>query len=331
VIAMIEKGKPGEEEDLELPLVGDDKPVIEPIEEKNLLAGDHIDTTTADEDLEPEPEDDAYAALEAQFKNLESERNRAVAERDNERRRIAELEHAQSDAKLNEMQNHKLIIEHAIAATNTELEEAKRGYRQARELGDVDSELAATEALSDARDKLRQLSAGHHEVSRLLEIPQTAPQRPAAPAGDPVEQMITANFPNPKDQEWLRAHRDDIFGNEDRKQLAIAVERAAQLKGIKAGTDEYYAYLDREMGYEEAPQQTPAPRPSKPAAPAPQEKRKAPLPGAPVSRSSNGSAEGVERASPALKQLAADLGMTVSEYMANDRKIRAGKSHHRYT
>jgi pyruvate/2-oxoglutarate dehydrogenase complex dihydrolipoamide acyltransferase (E2) component len=89
------------------------------------------------------------------------------------------------------------------------------------------------------------------------------------------------------------------------------------------------------MGYnavtEEPPQQT-APAKAKPVTepPAPQG-RKAPLPGAPVSRSNGGSGGDVERASPALKQLAKDLGMTVSEYLANDKFIREGKTHHRYS
>ena len=327
----MEKGKPGEEEDLDLPLVGDDEPAAIEGDDRNPLEGDHEEPQTEIET--PEPEEDAYAALAAQFKQLETERNQVIAERDAERKRISELERSQSDAKLNEIQTHKLIIEHALAATNTELEEAKRAYRDARNMGDVDAELAATEALSDAKDKHRQLMAGHQEVTRILDNPQPVQRKPAAPAGDPIEQVIAQNFPNPKDQAWLRAHRDDIFGNEKRKELAIAVERAAQLKGLAPGSDEYYAYMDREMGYETEPEQTPAKRQSSPfpPPPAPQERRKAPLPGAPVSRSGNNQSNGVERASPAIRKLAEDLGMTVSEYLQNDRLIREGKTHHRYS
>jgi len=335
VTGMADKGKPGEVEDLDLPLIGDDETVIiEGDDARGPLDGD-LEEPIAPVEAD-EPEEDAYAALEAQFKSLEAERNRVVAERDNERRRVSELEQTQNAAQLNEMQNHKLIIEHAIAATNTELEEAKRAYREARQLGDVDAELAATEALSDAKDKQRQLVAGHEEVVRRIQNPPAVQQqKQAAPAGDEIERMITENFPHPKDQAWLRAHRDDIFGNEKRRDLAVAVERTARLKDLAPNSDEYYAYLDREMGYnavtEEPPQRT-APAKAKPVTepPAPQG-RKAPLPGAPVSRSNGGSGGDVERASPALKQLAKDLGMTVSEYLANDKLIREGKTHHRYS
>jgi hypothetical protein len=251
------------------------------------------------------------------------------------------------------LENHKLLIEHAYAATNTELEEAKRAYREARDAGDVDAELAASGVLSDARDKMRQLTVNYNEIVKRLETPPkpVQQQKTAAPAADDVERVISENFPNPKDQAWLRAHKGDIFGNgnEHRRELAVHLDKTARLKGIEAGSDAYYAYMDREMGYEEAPKQTPAPRQSKPvapraAAPAPvappapepvaapvQEKRKAPLPGAPVSRSNGGAAGAAERASPEIKALAADLGMTVSEYLANDRLIREGKTHFRYT
>ena len=294
------------------------------------LSGDFEDHLAKDE-VEDEPEEDAYAVLQAQFKRVEEENKHAAAALAQERRRIAELENSNSVAQINELQNHKMLIEHAYAATTSELEDAKRLYREARNLGDVDAELAASEALSDARDKLRQLGLGHQEITKRLESPQTARQAtPPAPVGDPIEHVITTNFKNPKDQAWLRAHRDDIFGNEDRKNLAISVDQTARLKGMQPGSDAYYSYLNREMGYEEEPKQTPAKaKPKTPAAP--QTSRKAPLPGAPVSRNGGGSGSGVDRAPPGVKQLAADLGMTVSEYMANDQAIRAGRTNHRYT
>jgi len=299
----------------------------------DLLAGDLPEELNPPVEL-PEPEEDAYVALERQFKELQGERNQVAAERDEERRRAAQLEQNQNTAQLNELKNHQLIIEHAIAATQTELEDAKRAYRDARTLGDVDAELAATEALSDAKDKQRQLVAGHQEVLQRIQNPQPVQQqKPAAPAGDEVERMIVTNFPHPKDQAWLRAHRDDIFGNDQRRDLAVAVERTARLKGIAPNSDEYYAYLDREMGYEEVPREKPAAKQQAAvaASPAAQERRKAPIPGAPVSRSNGSQTEGVERASPPLRRLAEDLGMTVSEYLANDKLIREGKTHHRYS
>ena len=323
---MTDKRKPGEDEELDL-LPHDGEVDIEIDGERSPLAGDHEDTVVEVE--EPAPEEDAYTALESQFKKLEAERNQVLAERDAVRQRAEQLERSQANAQINELQNHKVIIEHAIAAVNTEVEEAKRSYRGAREMGDIDAEIAATEVLSDAKDKLRQLTAGYHEISSRLERPQPVQQRQAAPAGDPIEQVIVENFPHPRDQAWLRAHRGDIFKSEERKEDVLAVERTARIKGIQPHTDEYYAYLDRELGYDEPVRQAPAARKPKPTPP--QEQRRAPLPGAPVSRSGSGPSQGIERASPAIKALAADLGMSVSEYMQNERLIRDGKTHHRYS
>jgi len=290
----------------------------------SLLGGD-FEADLVKETEEAEVEEDPYEVLQAQFKRVEDENKQQAAALAEERRRVSELQNSYGDAQVRELQSHKMLIEHAYAATTAELEEAKRSYRDARNIGDIEAELAASEVLSDTRDKLRQLGMGHQEITKRLENPQVVHRQPTAPVGDPIEQIIST-FENPKDQAWLRAHRDDVFGNEARKELAIAIDKTARLKGIQPGSDAYYDYLDREMGYKSEQQQTPAK--GKPSAP--QSPRKAPLPGAPVSRNGRESA-GVERAPAGVKQIASDLGMSVSEYMAYDRAIREGKTHHRYT
>ena len=273
----------------------------------------------------PEPEEeDPYEVLERQFAAAQAEAKAAQDQRDEALREKQALQQRVDTFAVSEMEGHKVIIEHAIAAANGEREEARRAYRQAREVGDLDAELAASEALSEANDKLRQLQAGHAQIEQHLQNPPKTQGAPAASQADPVEQLITQNFPNPKDQAWLRQHKQDIFGNEDRKELALAGHKVAVLKHkIQPGTDAYYAFLDDHMGYGAA---SAAP---KPAAVAPRKKVPV-LPGAPVSRSSANLGSSV-RVTPEIASLARDLGMTASEYIQSQADIASGKTHHRFT
>ncbi len=287
-----------------------------------VLGGDFHAPVVADP--EPEPEEDPYEVLERQFAAAQAEAKAAQDQRDEALREKQALQQRVDTFAVSEMEGHKAIIEHAIAAVNGECEEARRAYKQAREVGDLDAELAATEALSEANDKMRQLQAGHAQIEQRLQNPPKQQGAPAASQADPVEQLITQNFPNPKDQAWLRQHKQDIFGNEDRKELALAGHKVAVLKHkIQPGTDAYYAFLDDHMGYGAASADP------KPAAVAP--RKKAPvLPGAPVSRSSANPGSSV-RVTPEIASLARDLGMTASEYIQSQADIASGKTHHRFT
>jgi hypothetical protein len=300
---------------------------------------------------EPEPEsDDPFHVLKRQFDALQRRADTVAAERDAERKRAFELEDRQVSAQVKELESHKTIIEQAISACDLEVEEAKRLYRDARASGDIDEEILATEALSDAKDKLRQLHAGREAVQKQLDTPPERPKpqpvQSSALEVDPAEKYIVENFSHPKDIAWLRAHKADLFaGNGEKGELARAGHTLATLKhGIKPGTDEYYRFLDEHMGYAEPstgkaqPKAASAPHDDSASdetsggtSPAPAVPRKKPPVSAPTSRAPAAPGRGVDRASPEIKALAADLGMTVSEYLANSQKIRDGKWHHGYS
>jgi hypothetical protein len=285
----------------------------------------HRVTNAAPEVKEEPEEEDPYEVLQRQFDELQAERDGIAAQRANEQRRIQELEKQQAAAQASEIENHRAIIEHAIAATNTEIEEAKRAYRQAREMGDIEAELAATEILADAKDKFRQLQAGHAEIVRRMES-TGKPQPQQAAQADQVEAYIDANFANPKDRDWLRQHKTDIFGDAAKQKLALAGHDIATLKHkIAPGSDEYYRFMDEHMGYAGpktggARQSGGAAPQAKPAAPA----RQKPAPSAPPSRSVLTSGKSpTERASPKIAALAEAMGMSPSKYMENLKAIRA--------
>ena len=297
----------------------DDQDLVSP------LSGD-LDRHRAEANILPEPEDDPYAALEAQFKAATTERDQARAEAAAEKARAEQLHNRVVQHETSEVQNHRALIEQALVVTQTAIDAAKERYRQARMSGDIDEELQATEHLQDAREELRQLRQGREQVAEAAKRPPAQ----SAPAGDPVEAYIDANFPIERDREWIRAHKDDIFGKDDsRKQLAILGDQAANLRGFKPGTDAYYAFLDAHMGYETAEATTdddvavtPPPAPVTPVTPV---KAKRPA-GAPSARVGGGSAgNGVETASPEVVALARDLGMSPAKYMEYQKGLAEGK------
>jgi len=288
------------------------------------LGGD-LERHRAEAEAPPaEAEVDPYEALQAQFKEVEAERDAARAEREAERQRTAELSGQLAQQQTNEVHNHKAIFEQALVATSTAIDIAKERYRRARESGDIDEELASTEALQDARDELRQLRQGYEQVKEAI-------ARPPAPApvqsqDEHIEHVISTQFKEPRDQAWLRLHKDDIFGDEKRKRLAILGDESAALKGLKPGTDAYYAHMDAHMGYETPDSEVEDETPVAPVKATPKAPGKRPA-AAPPARSAGGKAgEGAPTAaSPEIVALARDLGMSTAKYVEYMEGLKADK------
>jgi hypothetical protein len=292
----------------------DDEDLVSP------LSGD-LDRHRAEANVTPEPEDDPYAALEAQFKAATDERDQARAEAAAEKARAEQLHNRVVQHETSEVQNHQALIEQALVVTQTAIDAAKERYRQARMSGDIEEELQASEHLQDAREELRQLRQGREQIAEAAKRPPAS----APTGGDPVEAYIDANFPIERDREWIRAHKNDIFGKDDsRKQLAILGDQAANLRGFKPGTDAYYAFLDAHMGYEASEAEDTLPPAPKAAIPVTPVKAKRPA-GAPSARVGGGNAGGAEAASPEITALARDLGMSPAKYMEYQKGLAEGK------
>lgn len=290
------------------------------------LGGD-LETYRAEASAPPEvAEKDPYEALQKQYVAAQAERDAIKAERDAERARVEDLRGQVAQHQTNEVQNHRAIIEQALVATQGAVDAAKERYRAARANGDVDEELAATELLQDARDELRQLKAGHEQVLEAVKKPPAAAQT----TGDPVDAYIDANFPEPRDRDWLRLHKSDVFGaDERRKQLAVLGDQIATLRGLKSGTDAYYAFMDTHMGYEtaevgEVEDTGETPPPVTPPVKTAKNKRPA---GVPTARTAgDGKATSATAIPPEIAAIARDLGMSPAKYM----EYQAGLAENKY-
>lgn len=139
------------------------------------------------------PED----ALADSARQLKASAARATAAeqraRDAEAARIA-AEQQVANATAGRQSDRAIVVQSVIDGATAELEGARAGYKQAREAGDVDGELAAQEAIAAATYKLTQ---ANQEAAVIAEQNKRAPARgtPVQPAGTP-----------PAVQAWFDSH-----------------------------------------------------------------------------------------------------------------------------
>lgn len=123
----------------------------------------------------------------------------------------------------------------------------------------------------------------------------------------PADRYADPDVFHPETRKWLLKHRDDIENQPKRQARAIAGHHMAVADGIEENSAEYFAYLDKHMGYGE-PEVT-TKRRERPAA---AEKRVA----APAG-SRGGSSKREVHLTAAERQAAASMGMSTAQYAKN--------------
>ncbi len=240
----------------------------------------------------PEGEPDVVVSLKARL-----EAATRAAEEEKQRRIEAERRANENAAKAREADVH--VVENQVSAVANAIEKAKADGAAAKaahvaalEAGDYAKAADAAEAMATIKARLAQLEDGRAALDERVTVVREAAKKPVeipvedkAPA-DPVERYIS-QF-GPREQEWLRKHTECVTDDELNAKVLWA-DKAAKKKGIKPGTDDYFAFLDKEMGYaaaeseggsedggeDEVVVETAAPKPK--AAPAPTKRVAAPV------------------------------------------------------
>lgn len=233
---------------------GADADVMERDEDSGEEALDETNVIVAGEN---EGGEDPYEVLQRQYDA--AQRGREDAERryrESESRRHELEGQAQHHAE-SELVSHKAVIDQAMATARAEAETAERLLADAMQTGDSTAAAKAQRELARVEARLARLEEGREVIEqRIKEKPQ--PQQ-RSPQNDDPERQIAAY--TPRTQTWLRQHRDDIFGSQARQQLAVAAHiRAVNQHGLLPDTDEYFEFIDQEMGYS-AMDDAPAPKP----------------------------------------------------------------------
>lgn len=146
-------------------------------------------------------------------------------------RRLAE-ENNQLKGTVNK--NQEALIEQAKRVANSELESAKKQYKEAYESGDSEKVLAAQEELTNAKLKIDRVNnfklTPLQEEETSVQIPQTAPQASV----------------DEKAEAWRQAN--GWFGTDDEMtSFALGLHQKLVKNGVDPTSDDYYESINSRM------------------------------------------------------------------------------------
>jgi len=242
----------------------------------------------------------------AQKKAEEAEAKRAEAERLAQSRQ-AEIERFQQEnsrARTDVAASNLSAVDNAIANADHERNEAKAKLKAAMETADFEAVAEAQDQLASVAIKAQRLKEGKAAIERQIED--------AKRNVDPVEQYTKAL--SPQSAAWIRVH-PEVVREADKRSALERAHYSALGEGIVPDTPEYFAHMDKKMGYAVA-EADPQPRSAAPVTTAPARQPSAPA--APVSRGgsldTSSPRQTTIRLTAAQREIAAACGMTDAEY-----------------
>lgn len=258
------------------------------------------------EELKKSLEDRTREAETAKARAVAAERAAEEASRDASRFR--------TDA---ERYQYGEIVNGLDSAKNM-LAAAKKEFRQAFEAQDPDKMAEAQEAISRAAGRVNQYEDAKDVIeTRLKHAPR---EEPRTYQTDPVEQF--ASTLAPRAASWIRSHPECVTNDAKRFRM-FAAHHEAVGEGYKEGSEEYFNYLNENLGY--SAKKDPVEQPKKDPPVQPRKTRTA----APPSRepsSQGGSSGRTETLTKEEVEMAELMGMTAKEYAIHKRALReAGK------
>lgn len=257
-----------------------------------------------------EASEEADTGIQSLKKQLEMERQaRAEAER-----RAREANNQASRASYEVQDSNLQLIMSAINSVKRTNDMLKRDYATAMQAGDYEAAAEIQSNMSINGAKLLQLENGRSALEQRLKTPPQ--QEPEAPR-DPVEAI--ASQLSPRSAAWVRAHPECV---RDRRlyMKMIGAHNIAVADGFQADTDEYFAEIERQMGYAKPQTAVQADEDEEPTSMAAKPMaRKAPPPAAPTSRAASNGTGGRNTVTLTReeREMAGIMGMTPEEYAKN--------------
>lgn len=132
-------------------------------------------------------------------------------------------------------QNQVALLEQAKKVVNSEIEQAKRQYKEAYESGDSDKLLEAQEALTTA--KIRADKVNNFRPAPLQEQETPVQMAPQPQQAAPVDEKLLA---------WQ--DKNQWFGSNKRMtSYALGLHEELVENGIRVGSEEYYKRIDTDI------------------------------------------------------------------------------------
>ena len=248
--------------------------------------------------LAAEPEiDPGTASLKAQLEAARREKAEAL--------KLVE-EHASEarKAKVEVVDSQHQLILNTIDAVKKDADSTERELAAAFSEGDYEKAAKLQRKIAKAEGDLQQLENARLTVEQRQKEPRVEGRVAPLPPSDPVEAF--ASQLSPKSSSWIKEHPECVTDPVLNAEMIAAHGRAAR-QGIAADSPEYFAFIEKRLGFGE------------PAADTPQPAKRTAVPAAPVSRdapsiSARSTGKTVIRLTPEQQEIAEYMGMTPREY-----------------
>ena len=287
---------------------------------KNGLAVE-VEAAPAVEEARPDPTVDLQRQLEELSRRAESERNAREAEA----KRRAEVEaYALRVTQDAERQEVELVdarlqaVTNAITVEEAEMERAEALLRHAIGKRDATLQTQAQKAIIQITQRMRDLKDGQEALASQKDrigkkqpasSPAPSTQTSAQPPADAREQMLSRY--TPQTQAYLRGRDPSWLTDPKTQNLLRSAHFAAAADGLMPDTPDYFAAIDKHMGYgQQQPQ-------AAPPEPAPVQPAKKTTPAAPPTAKAASLPTGgkiVVKLTPGQLDAAKHLGLTPAEY-----------------
>ena len=140
------------------------------------------------------------------------------------------------------------VVDTELKSAEEKLAAARVKFKTAFDAADPDAIADAQEEISEASSDLRDLKRKRAETERTEERRGTEGRVDADLPADPVERFIVGNKMSPRNAEWLRNHPECVT-DETKYYEMHAADARARKDGIRPGSDEYYLFMEKELGY----------------------------------------------------------------------------------
>ena len=153
------------------------------------------------------------------------------------------------------VETRRAAIETALAASEAQMATLESEYAAAFEAGDSKKLSASQRRMSELGGEIAQLRSGKAAIAadtgadrgrRVVQQDEPPPRRRPATEEEQFDDAIK-NY-SPRTQRWLRDHKE-IVTNVTRRNEAMSAHHAALAQRYEPESDEYFAYLDRKMGF----------------------------------------------------------------------------------
>ena len=278
--------------------------------EEEVIVADAAETPETAPQKETGDEISPEIGIEALKQQLEMERvARAEAEK---RARMAENTASKASYEVQDSNLHLIVS--AIDSVNRTNAMLKRDYAAAMQAGAFDQAAEIQSQMSINGAKLLQLENGKAALTERLKNPPA--QQPQMP-DDPVETV--ASQLSPRSAAWVRAHPECVRDKRLYMKM-VGAHNIAVADGFQADTDEYFAEIERQLGYRKPQTAVQAEEDEEPTSMAAKPMaRRAPLPAAPSSRAASNGTGGRNTVTLTReeREMAGIMGMTPEEYAKN--------------